>query len=78
MDEEKFCSGMEPFEYGVFILLSGGLDQIKAIKKAKIKVSSNDYLFSQFKQEMSKHFENIICVTYDGAIIEYKTLKGLL
>ena len=34
--------------------------------------------FSIFKQEMSKHFENIICVTYDGTIIEYKTLKGLL
>ena len=78
MDKDKFRSGMKPFEYGVFVFVNGSLDQIKAIKKAKIKVSSNDYLFSQFKQEMSKHFENIICVTYNGAIIEYKTLKGLL
>lgn len=78
MDEKKFHSGIKPFEYGVFVFVNGSLDQIKAIKKAKIKVSSNDYSFSQFKQEMSKHFENIICVTYDGATIEYKTLKGLL
>ena len=78
MDEEKFHSGMKPFEYGVFVFVNGSLNQIKAIKKAKIKVSSNDYSFSQFKQEMSKHFDNIICVMYDGTIIEYKTLKGLL
>ena len=78
MDENKFPSGKKPFEYGVFVFVNGSLDEIKAIKKAKIKVSSNDYSFSQFKQEMSKHFENIICVTYDGATIEYKTLKGLL
>lgn len=78
MDKDKFRYGMKPFEYGVFVFVNGSLDQIKAIKKAKIKVFSNDYSFSQFKQEMSKHFENIICVTYDGTIIEYKTLKGLL
>ena len=78
MDEEKLHSGIRPFEYGVFVFVNGSMDQIKAIKKAKIKVSSNDYLFSQFKQEMSKHFENIICVVYDGTTIEYKTLKGLL
>lgn len=78
MDKEKFRSGMKPFEYGVFVFVNGSLDQIKAIKNAKIKVSSNDYLFSQFKQEMSQHFESIICVTFDGATIEYKTLKGLL
>ena len=78
MDKEKFRSGMKPFEYGVFVFVNGSLDQIKAIKNAKIKVSSNDFLFSQFKQEMSQHFESIICVTFDGATIEYKTLKGLL
>lgn len=78
MDEEKFHSGNKPFEYGVFVFVNGSLNQIKTIKRAKIKVSSNDYSFCQFKQEMSKHFENIICVTYDGATIEYKTLKGLL
>lgn len=78
MDKDKFRSGMKPFEYGVFVFVNGSLDKIKAIKKAKIKVSSYDYLFCQFKQEMSKHFENIICVTYDGTAMEYKTLKGLL
>ena len=78
MDENKFPSGKKPFEYGVFVFVNGSLDEIKAIKKAKIKVSSNDYSFSQFKQEMSKHFDNIICVMYDGTNIEYKTLKGLL
>lgn len=78
MDEEKFHSGIKPFEYGVFVFVNGSLDEIKAIKKAKIKVSSNNYSFSQFKQEMSEHFENIICVTYDGSTIEYKTLKGIL
>lgn len=76
MDENKFPSGKKPFEYGVFILLNGGLDQIKAIKKAKIKVSSSDYTFSQFKKEMSEHFESIICVTYDGTTLEYRTLKS--
>lgn len=78
MDEEKFHSGIKPFEYGVFVFVNGSMNHIKTIKKAKIKVSSNDYTFSQFKQEMNDHFENIICVTYDGATIEYKTLKGLL
>ena len=78
IDEEKFHSGIKPFEYGVFVFVNGSLDEIKAIKKAKIKVSSKDYLFGQFKQEMSEHFENIICVTYDGSTIEYKTLKGIL
>lgn len=78
MDEEKFHSGIKPFEYGVFVFVNGSLDKIKEIKKAKIKVSSADYLFSQFEQEMSKHFKNIVCVTYDGDILEYKTLKGLL
>lgn len=78
MDEEKFHSGKKPFEYSVFILLNGSLNQIQTIRESKIKVSSNDYLFSQFKLEMSKHFERIICVTYDGATIEYKTLKELL
>ena len=78
MDEEKFHSGIKPFEYGVFVFVNGSMNHIKTIKKAKIKVSSNDYTFSQFKQEMNDHFENIICVTYDGTTIEYKTLKGLL
>lgn len=78
MDEEKFHCGKKPFEYGVFILLNGDLEQIKGIKKVKIKVSANDYSYRQFKEEMNCHFENIICITYNGIILEYKTLKGLL
>lgn len=78
MDENKFHTGKKPFEYGVFILLNGKLEQIKGIKKTKIKVSENDYRYLLFKKEMNSHFDNIICITYDGAILEYKTLKGLL
>lgn len=68
MDEDKFHSGKKPFEYGVFILLNGELEQIKKIKEAKIKVSTNDYDFQHFKGEMNKHFDNIICVIYDGSM----------
>jgi hypothetical protein len=78
MDENKFHTGKKPFKYGVFILLNGKLEQIKGIKHAKIKVLSNEYNYRQFKEEMYKHFDKIICVTYDGATLEYKTLKGLL
>lgn len=78
MDKVKFHCGKKPFEYGVFILLNGKLEQIKGIKKAIIKVSANDYSYRLFKEEMNCHFDNIICITYDGAILEYKTLKGLL
>lgn len=78
MDENKFHKGRKPFEYGVFILLNGNLEQIKGIKKAKIKVSGNEYSYRQFKEDMNSHFDSIICITYDGAILEYKTLKGLL
>ena len=78
MDEDKFHCGKKPFEYGVFILLNGELEQIKGIKKTKIKVSANDYSYRHFKIELSNHFDRIICVTYDGTNLEYRTLKGLL
>lgn len=76
LDEDKFTK--RHFEFGAFILLNGKLEQIKEIKMARIKVSANNYTYRQFKKEMTKHFDNIICVTYDGGILEYKTLKGLL
>ena len=78
MDEEKFHCDKKPFEYGVLILLNGKLEQIKGIKKTKIKVSANDYSYRHFKIELSNHFDRIICVTYDGTNLEYRTLKGLL
>lgn len=77
MDENKFLKGKKPFEYGVFILLNGELDQIKSVKKSKIKVQSVDYTFQDFKREMYNHFENVICVSYNGNRCEYKTLKSL-
>lgn len=77
MDDKKFHSGKKPFDYGVFILLNGGFDLLKKIRKTKITVSSKDYTYKQFKKEMGKHFENIICVIYDGKSLEYKTMKSL-
>ena len=78
MDKEKFCTGNDPFDYGVFILLNGNLEQIKDIKKSKIKVGENDYRYSRFKKEMSKHFKELVCVTYNGTILEFQTLKSIL
>lgn len=78
MDKSKFLTGKEPFEYGVFILLSGKLEQIKQIEKSQIIVSSKQYTYNDFEKEMSEHFEKIICATYDGNIIKYDTLKAIV
>lgn len=76
---DKDMMGAGKFDYGVFILLSTTLDDIKKIKEnSKIKVNNNYYLFSDFKEKMSKYFDKIICISYDGEKLEYETLNAIL
>lgn len=80
LDEQKFsCGDVKPFKYGVFIILNGNLKSIgEKIIKSYIWVSSQKYTFKKFKDEMGSHFNNIICVSYDGNTLYYETLSTIL
>lgn len=76
---DKDMMGNNIFDYGVFILLSTTLDDIKKIKgKTLIKVNTSYCSFGEFKEKMRKHFDRLICVSYNGQALEYETLNSLL
>ena len=83
MDKDKYKSGYKnPFIYGVFILINGKLSEIKKKIKERIKVISqkcNDTKkqYETIKEEIMKHYSNIVCIAYDGDNIEYNTLKNI-
>ena len=72
--------GKDKFGYGVLILLDTTLDDIKKIKKknCKIKVNKSNFYFSDFTKTMNNHFDNLICISYDGETLEYETLSAIL
>jgi hypothetical protein len=77
LDESMMGGGK--FDYGVFILLSTTLEDIKKIKEnSKIKVNNDVFLFSDFIKCKSENFDKLICISYDGVKLEYETLSSIL
>lgn len=86
MDNDRFKSKYKnPFKYGIFILVGGRFKDItqKIDSKTAISVKvGNDkpksYTLEQFSADLESRLQHIICVSYDGEIIEYQKLSDLL
>lgn len=85
MSKEKFKEGKEPFRYGVFIVIGNdGLSQIYEKLKDSTTIKTNDgnedLKFEDFINDrtMNFAFSRIVCVAYDGNVLEYNTFNKLI
>lgn len=68
------------FRYGVFILTKGNLKDIKSKVKetTTIKYGKDRKQYKDIKEEILNDSSRIVCVTYDGSLLEYNTLKTIM
>ena len=78
MNKDYFHSKRNPFEYGVFILVGERLSKIKSIKDSKVLIDKMNVDFDEFKNVFESFFQKIVCVSYDGNMLEYDTLEKLV
>lgn len=85
MSKEKFKEGKEPFRYGVFIVigdnrLSHIFEKLKNSTAIKTNDGDEDLKFVVFVNDktMNFAFSRIVCVAYDGNVLEYNTFNKLI
>ena len=80
MDNEHFHSDYLPFEYGVFILIGTNIDTIRNLLVADTNIKKGDarYSVNNYKREFSHTFNHIVCIAYNGTILEYETLDKII
>lgn len=85
MSKEKFKEGKEPFRYGVFIVigdngLSHIFEKIKNSTAIKTNDGDEDLKFVDFVKDktLNSAFSRIVCVAYDGNVLEYNTFNKLI
>ena len=80
----KLEEGKNPFKYGVFLVVNGGLSiitsKLKSNTKIKISKGQTELVFSDFiNEKASLHlFQRIVCVAYDGSRLEYDTFDNII
>lgn len=85
MTKDMFKGGKSPFRYGVFIVIGDmNFSSIfgKLTNQTKINVNDGNetIFFSDFIKDdkMSSSFERIVCISYDGNTLEYKTFNDIV
>lgn len=69
------------FQYGIFILVgpSVSLAKLQILKSAtKVIFLDETIKWKSFKSDCDDCFRRIICITYDGTVLEYDTLKNII
>ena len=80
LGEEK--EQKKAFTYGVFLIIGCNLSIIneKITEETQIEANNSPLRFSEFikKTEHQEHFNRIICIAYDGTVLEYETLNNII
>ncbi len=85
MTQDFFKEGKKPFKYGVFVVvgdscMSDVFKRLKVNSKIKTNDGNDTYSFSSFikDEKMSPSFGRIVCVVYDGSVLEYDAFDNLI
>lgn len=82
LDQNKYHSEYKnPFKYGIFIFVDGTLQVINGHLNLNSHIKLKDdveYTLKKFITDRSDFFGNIVCISYDGTILEYELLSELI
>lgn len=85
MTKDMFENGKDPFKYGVFIVIGDkSFSEIFGLLKDGTKIIINDenekLCFSDFlkDEKLSLSFDRIVCIAYNGYVLEYKTFTDII
>lgn len=81
MMENTFPNCQKPFQYGIFLIIGGRLSIIEKVKSdTSISIGSltDPLTFGDFITKYNDLLTKIVCVSYDGTILEYELLSELI